>query len=93
MTRKGRGAPWTTEETELIKKYYPLGGSKACIEMGVKRTADSIKQYAIKIGVKMTEEAKAALQRSRFPAKVPKEESEVGNRIVRKGNVTIHRCL
>lgn len=33
---------WTTTELAILKKHYPYGGSKACIENGLKRDVASI---------------------------------------------------
>ena len=45
---------WSNEEVELLKKYYPLGGSFLCIEKGLKsKTACSINQKASKLGLQV----------------------------------------
>lgn len=46
--------PWTLEEDEILRKYYPLGGSKICIENGLNRTDKAISTRAGVLGVHIT---------------------------------------
>jgi len=45
--------PWTDEEDDIIKKYYPEGGPKICLTYLMNRTSTSISQRAIKLGINM----------------------------------------
>ena len=47
----GKMPNYTDIEDEIIRKYYPIGGSKLCIEKGVNRTASAIHSRAIYINV------------------------------------------
>lgn len=46
------GNDWTSEELDLLVKYYPLGGVKLCIEKGLNRTIYSIQGMAKRLKIK-----------------------------------------
>lgn len=50
--RKKRGDMWTSEEIELIRKYYPIGGSHAVKEHLTQRTVTAIQSRAKLLGLR-----------------------------------------
>ena len=42
---------WSKEDIEILKVYYPLGGSNLCIEKGINRTNESIRKKANVLGL------------------------------------------
>ncbi|CAM5657207.1 hypothetical protein MAUB1S_11434 [Mycolicibacterium aubagnense] len=43
---------WTDDEKEIVQKYYPLGGASACLaHLSGKRTATTVYQMAVKLGL------------------------------------------
>lgn len=51
--RQNRGVvKWTAEELSILKEYYKQGGSRLCIEKGVKRHKKVITSKAYQLGLK-----------------------------------------
>lgn len=45
---------WSDAELEILKTYYPEGGSVVCIEKGINRPADAIRRRANQMGITRT---------------------------------------
>lgn len=45
------GRAWTPEEDEILKTYYPEGGTNLCIQMGLNRSVQGIGLRARKLGL------------------------------------------
>lgn len=62
---------WTDEETAVVKKYYPDGGSAACLaHLGPHRTPSSVYQRATNLGL-ATKYGLADIKGNRAPVEVP----------------------
>lgn len=49
---KLRDTAWSDNEINILKKYYPQGGTKLCIEKGLNRTSKAILKKAEDLGIK-----------------------------------------
>lgn len=47
---RGSGVLWEKWEDEIIAQYYPIYGSRFCIDMGLNRGIDTIRNRAYKLG-------------------------------------------
>ena len=52
MEKKRVYHAWTEEEREIVKKHYPVGGTRACMALMPNRSASSVKLVAFRLGIK-----------------------------------------
>lgn len=49
---------WSDDELAILSRYYPVGGSRLCIDKGINRTVDEIKRKASNMGIKQGKDYK-----------------------------------